>query len=235
MPVKIVKSKVKSLLLFTFTFLLLPFLCYAAPCYGTKMPNKKELFLGLQNYTVFKRYLKDNYGKFKSVQDFFLLSYGIFDWLTIDLKGGCGNMRQHPVGSDEVDYPTYLGGGYGFRLKVYDAHKLKTVFGFQHISIHPKTVSLGAAKHKAVLDDWQFSLLVSRVFGKITPYIGTKWSNANYLHWIDGDRKLEKSDLTKSVGLLLGFDLPITEKIWLNLEGQFFDGEALAVSVNYSF
>jgi len=218
-----------------FTFCILHHPCYAAPCYGTKMPEKKEVFLGLQNYTIFKRYLKDDYGKFMAVQDFFLLSYGVFDWLAIDLKGGAGNFRQHPVGSDEIDYSTYLGGGYGFRLKVYEAHKLKTVFGFQHISIHPKTVSLGASKHKAVSDDWQFSLLASWAFPKITPYIGTRWSRHDYIHWVDGNRKLKKSDLTKSLGLILGFDLPITEKFWLNLEGSVFDSEASAFSLNYKF
>jgi len=199
------------------------------------MPQKKEVFLGLQNYTIFKRYLKDNYGKFRVMQDFLLLSYGVFDWLAIDLKGGAGNIKQHPVGSDEIDYPTFVGGGYGFRLKIFQTPKLKTVFGFQHISVHPKTVYLGARKHKAVSDDWQWSLLISRAFAKITPYIGTRWSRHDYIHWVDGNRKLEKSDLSKSFGLILGFDLPITEKFWINLEGSAFDSEACAFSVNYKF
>ena len=66
---------------------------YAAPCYGTKMPEKKEIFLGLQYHDIFKRYLKDHYGTYRSMQNFLLLSYGIFDWLSIDLKGG---VREEP-------------------------------------------------------------------------------------------------------------------------------------------
>ncbi|MFA4843121.1 MAG: hypothetical protein WC658_04735, partial [Candidatus Omnitrophota bacterium] len=31
---------------------------YAAPCYGTKMPEKHKAFLGLQTHSVFKRYLE---------------------------------------------------------------------------------------------------------------------------------------------------------------------------------
>jgi hypothetical protein len=43
------------------------------------------------------------------------------------------------------------------------------------------------------------------------------------------------SDLTKSVGLVLGFDLQLTKNFWLNLEGSLFDSETAAISVNYSF
>lgn len=207
----------------------------AAPCQGTKMPEQKEFFLGLQNHTIFKRYLKDDYGKLRSSQNFLLLSYGVFDWLSLDLKGGVGNIKQHPVGSDEIDYPSYLGGGYGFRVKFYDAQNLKMVFGFQHISVHPHTIFLGAVKRKAVLDDWQFCAAISYDLKKITPYLGTKWSRVDYIHWVDGERKRQKSDLTKSIGLVFGFDLTLTKNAWLNLEGQFLDSEAIAFSVNYSF
>ncbi|MFH1441684.1 MAG: hypothetical protein ABIH18_06590 [Candidatus Omnitrophota bacterium] len=208
---------------------------YAAPCYGTKMPQRNKFFTGVQNYTVFKRYLKDDYGKLRSMQDFLLLSYGVFDWLSIDLKGGAGNIKQHPVGSDEIDYPTNFAGGYGFRMKLYDNQKIKLSWGFQHISVHPKSVHLGDDKNKAVLDDWQFSVLSSYSFSKITPYIGTRWSRMDYIHWVPEGRKRRISDLTKSVGLILGVDFSLTEKVWINLEGQLFDSEALAFSLNYAF
>ena len=207
----------------------------AAPCYGTKMPGKKEISVGFQTHSIFKRYLKDQLGKLRSLQHFLLLSYGAYDWLSIDLKGGGGCIKQHPCASNELDYPAYLGGGYGFRVKLYDAKNTKAVFGFQHISIHPKTISLGADKHKGVLDDWQFSCLVSYDFKKITPYLGIRWSRVDYIHWINGERKLEKSDLTKSVGLIFGFDLPVSNNFWFNIEGQLFDSEAAALSANYSF
>ncbi len=208
---------------------------YAAPCYGTKLPEKNQIFTGLQSYSVFNRYLEDDDGKLRSQQEFLLLSYGFLDWLSVDLKGGAGYIKQHPFGSDELDYPTYLGGGYGFRIKFFDKQNTKMVFGFQHISVHPYTISVEGVKNKAVLDDWQFSLLASYDFKKITPYLGTRWSWLDYIHWTNGNSKLEKSDLGKSVGLVVGCDLPVNERFWFNLEGQFFDSEALAFSANYSF
>jgi len=207
----------------------------AAPCYGTRMPEKKKLFSGIETHTIFKRYLKDNYGKLRSTQYFLLLSYGLYDWLSIDLKGGAGNIRQHPVGSDELDYPSSFAGGYGFRLRFYNQNNIKAVLGFQHISVHPRSIDIGNTKHKAVLDDWQVSLLASYDFKKFTPYLGTKCSRVDYIHWKDTDRKRQMSDLTKTMGLVVGSDFNITPKLWLNLEGQFFDGEALAVSLNTSF
>lgn len=209
--------------------------CYGAPCYSTNMPEKNKAQLGLQSYTVFKRYLEKGEGKLRSSQEFLLLSYGVFDWLSIDLKGGAGNIKQHPVGGDELVYPTYLGGGYGFRLRIFEEKNTKVVFGFQHISVHPKTIYVGEVKHKAVLDDWQLSLRASHCFRKITPYLGTRWSRLDYIHWQDGERNRVKSASNKSVGLITGMDFALTEKLWLNLEGQFFDSEALAVSLNYNF
>ena len=225
----------KILLFFIVFFLCFVSITQAAPCYGTKMPGKKEIFVGFQAHSIFRRYLKDQLGKLRSLQHFLLLSYGAYDWLSIDLKGGGGCIKQHPCASNELDYPAYLGGGYGFRVKLYDAKNTKAVFGFQHISIHPKTISLGADKHKGVLDDWQFSCLVSYDFKKITPYLGIRWSRVDYIHWINGERKLEKSDLTKSVGIIFGFDLPVSNNFWFNIEGQLFDSEAAALSANYSF
>jgi len=230
----IVAALGKALLIFILVFCF-AFPSYAAPCYGTKMPKKKEFFAGAEAYSIFKRYLKDQYGKLRSAQEFVLLSYGVFDWLSIDLKGGAGFVKQHPVGSDELDYPTSFAGGYGLRFKLYDKKDYKMVLGFQHISVHPESIHLGSVKHKAILDDWQVSVLVSREFSKFTPYLGTRWSRIDYIHWVGEDRKREMSDLTRSIGFIFGLNLPLTKKIWLNLEGQLFDSEAAACSLNYSF
>ncbi|MBI5023742.1 MAG: hypothetical protein HZC18_01940 [Candidatus Omnitrophica bacterium] len=199
------------------------------------MPEQKQFFGGFQTYTVFNRTLENDYGKMHSLQDFALLSYGIFDWLSLDLKGGEGNIRQRSEVGPDINYHTFLGGGYGVRLRLYDSEKTKMIFGFQHISIHPHTASIGASKNKAVLDDWQFSFLASHDIFKITPYIGTRWSWMNQIHWIDDVRKLEKSDLGKSVGLLVGTNIPLSKEIWVNVEGQFFDATAVTGSINHAF
>jgi hypothetical protein len=229
------RGKVRGLILVCVFIFFLTSLSYAAPCYGTKMPRQKEFFGGVQYHGIFKRYLEDNYGKLKSTQEFVLLSYGVYDWLSIDLKGGSGNIKQRPIGSDGVDYSTCFAGGYGLRLKFYDNKNMRMVFGFQHISIHPHSTHVGSIKHKAILDDWQISLLLSRNFFKITPYLGTRWSRIDYIHWTGEERKREMSALTRSTGFIFGMDLPITGKIWVNLEGQLFDSEAAAISLNYKF
>jgi len=207
----------------------------AAPCYGTKMPEEGRFFWGFQTHSIFRRGLEADYGKLRSTQHFFQFSYGIWDWLSLDLKGGAGNIKQHPIGSDEIDYNSSFAGGYGIRLKFCDWERIRMVFGFQHISIHPRSVRLGGLKHKSVLDDWQVSLLASYDFSKVTPYLGAKFSRVDYIHWVEDNRKRRMSDLTKSVGVVCGLDINLTEKTWLNLEGQFIDGQALACSFNFKF
>jgi len=208
---------------------------YAAPCYGTRMPKAKELFGGTQSHVIFKRYLEEGWGEIRSTQYFLMFSYGIFDWLSLDLKGGAGNIKQRPPASDEIDYSSSFAGGYGLRLKFYDSKKSSMVFGFQHISVHPQKTHLGRVKHAAILDDWQFSLLASREVMGLTAYAGAKWSRLDYIHKVEEDRKRRMSDLTKDTGLVVGCDIPLGEKFWFNLEGQLIDTEALSLSLNYSF
>jgi len=200
-----------------------------------KVPKQKEFFSGFQTHFIFKRDLEDNLGKIKSMQQFLLLSYGLFDWLALDLKAGGGDIRQYPTLGPKADYPYNFAGGYGLRLKLYDTQKIKMVFGFQHISVHPKSIHLQGIKNKAVLDDWQTSLLVSYDFGRITPYLGTRWSRLDYIHWQDQKRKRIMSRLDRSWALILGIDFSLNKKIWLNLEGSYFDSEALSASLNFSF
>ena len=183
----------KQKLLFIIFSFCISSVSYAAPCYGPKMPQGKQFFLGAQSYSVLNRNLESNYGKIRSFQNFFLISYGIFDWLSLDMKGGAGNIKARKGLSSDIDYHTFLGGGYGVRLKLYDQKETKVVFGFQHISIHPFSISVDGVKNKAVLDDWQFSLLASHNVWNLTPYLGTRWSWMNQIHWIDGERKLQKS------------------------------------------
>ena len=208
---------------------------YAAPCYGTKLPDRGEFFYGFETYSIFKRNLEANYGKLRSTQYFFQFSYGIWEWLSLDLKVGSGNIKQHPNGSDEIDYTSSFAGGYGLRVKLCDWERMKMVIGFGHISVHPKSTHLGGLKHKAILDDWQVSFLTSYDFSKITPYLGVKLSRVDYIHWVEEDRKRRMSDLTKSLGLVCGFNIFLSEKTWLNLEGQFIDSQALACSFNFKF
>ena len=209
--------------------------CSAAPAYGTRLPEKFRLVVGGQTHMVTERDLQDAYGEISSIQHFLLLSFGITDWLSLDLKGGAGDIEQDPDNGNKIQYPAFVGGGYGFRARLYNDEKVKAVFGFQHISIHPYSVFIGNTKNKAVLDDWQFSLLGSYDLKWFTPYLGAKWSRMDYIHWVEDARKRKQSDLDKSVGLIAGMDIPLGKRTWLNVEGQFLDSQAVAVSVNYQF
>ncbi|MBM3255840.1 MAG: hypothetical protein FJZ08_06020 [Candidatus Omnitrophica bacterium] len=199
------------------------------------MPKEKQFFIGAQTHIILKRYLESEFGKLRSSQHFFLLSLGLSDWFCVDLKGGAGNIKQRPTDSSEIDYSSSFAGGYGFRLKLYEEDKLKMVLGFQHISVHPKKTRLGDTKHRAILDDWQASFLVSRQLSRVTPYLGLKWSRVDYIHKIEDSRKRRMSDLTKDLGMVAGLDLAFNDKAWINLEGQLFDTQAVSVSLNYSF
>lgn len=225
----------KSILKVIFLLFGVVSLAQAAPCYGTKMPKQNKIFMGLENYNILKRYLEDSQGKIRSTQNFLLLSFGLKDWLSLDLKGGFGNIKYHSETSVEIDYPSAFTGGYGFRLKILDSDKIKAVAGFQHISVHPQDILIGDTKQEAILDDWQLSFLISRDFGKITPYTGIKLSRTDYIQRVDGTRNRVMSDLTRDVGLAVGFDIPVNEKMWINIEGQNIDTKALALSINMSF
>jgi hypothetical protein len=226
----------RSILFLVFAvFFLTAGMGHAAPAYGTRMPGKNSFHVGGQTYWVEQRDLEGANGEMNSLQHFLLLSYGLTDWFSLDLKGGAGNTHQTPEGGETIDYPSYVGGGYGFRIRVFEKDKVKVVSGFQHISIHPYSVFVGPVKNKAVIDDWQLSFLASREFARVTPYAGMRWSRMDYIHWMEDDRNRVKSDLGRSIGMIVGMDLPVHEKAWVNLEGQFFDARAVAASIHFSF
>ncbi|MCM8801587.1 MAG: hypothetical protein NC912_06310 [Candidatus Omnitrophica bacterium] len=208
---------------------------FCAPCYGTSQPEKKKFILGLQTYSIFKRDLEKDYGRLRSLQHFLNLSWGILDWLCLDLKGGLGNIKQHPSTEDELDYNCSFAGGYGFRIKFYDDKNIKLVFGFQHISVHPEVIKFDDIKNQAILDDWQVSLLGSYQLKLFNPYLGLRWSRLDYIHKLNQERKRKMSDLSESLGLIIGSDFYLTPKIFINLEAQFLDSKATALSINYKF
>lgn len=210
-------------------------LCYAAPIYGPRMPGKGKLHIGGQTHSVLEKELEGENGEMTSLQHFLQFSYGVTDWLSLDLKGGAGSIRQKPDVGDEIAYPAYMAGGYGFRIKLYDKDKITAVCGFQHISVHPYSIWFGNDKYKAVLDDWQWSALVAYEFPYITPYLGVNGARMDYIYWVNDDRNRVKSQENKPVGLVVGANISVDERIWLNVEGHFLDAEAITASVNYQF
>jgi hypothetical protein len=207
----------------------------AAPAYGTRMPEPGKMHWGLQTHKVFDRELSGAEGSMDSLQNFVLLPLGLTDGLVLDVKGGIGDVQQQPDIGSELNYSHFLAGGYGFRWRFFQKDATRAVLGFQHISVHPYSMEVNGLKHKAVIDDWQFSLLISHEFSHLTPYIGTKWSRMDYIHWEGTERKRVKSDETRAVGAILGVDIPLMDRFWINLEGPFIDVRAASASVNVAF
>jgi hypothetical protein len=225
----------KFLVLFVL-FMLSASAAAAAPAYGTKMPKKNEFFGGIQYYEIFRRELTKDSGKMSSRQEHVLLSYGVADWFSLDLKASMGSIEHEAPDRRKIKYDRPVwGGGYGFRVRLYEGGPVKVVSGFQHISIHPKTVKENGEKNEAILDDWQVSTLVSYKLKKFTPYTGVRYGSTDYLHRLNDIRNRVYTDRDRLLDAVLGADIPLSEKVWLNVEGSFGGGEALATSVNFKF
>lgn len=224
--------------IFALLFVLISFtnLSHAAPVYGTRMPAKGKFYGGVQTHAVFDKKLEGIHGEMATTQHFIMLSYGLTDWLSIDLKAGVGNIRQHPDAGEKLGYASRFAGGYGFRIKAYEKNDVRAVVGFQHISVHPWEDWTGGNKYQAIVDDWQASAVVSYDLGRMTPYAGLKAGRMDYTYWVDEDeRNRVKSDETRMIGLALGIDVDISQDIWLNVEAQVGDVEALVAGINVKF
>ena len=209
---------------------------WAAPAYGTKMPLKHEFFGGLQHYTIFSRDLNKDNGSMTSQQDHVLLSYGVTDWFALDLKWTRGDITHIDQDGAKIKYDHPLwGGGYGFRVRLYENGPVKVVSGFLHISVHPRSVKRNGEKNNAILDDWQGSALVSYDLKKFTPYTGVRYGTTDYLHRLNNDADRVYTPESRRTDMVLGVDVPLTPRTWLNVEGAFGGGEALATSVNFKF
>lgn len=210
--------------------------CFAAPTYGTHMPSQNKFHIGVQTHAVLENKLEGIHGEYQSLRQFVQLSYGLKDWLSLDLKAGSGNVIYYPDAGPKISYASGFAGGYGLRVKMYDADRIKVVGSFQHISVHPPSESVGSDKYDAILDDWEGSVLASYAWQHFTPYMGVKVGRRDYTFWVnEHDRNRVKSDETKMVGLVLGMDFDIDDNAWINVEAQMFDVEAISVSVNFRF
>ncbi|MEI6437410.1 MAG: hypothetical protein WCO69_01520 [Candidatus Omnitrophota bacterium] len=206
---------------------------FASPAYGTKMPAKNQAFWGLQDSYIRRRTLEHDQGSVRSLQNFLMLSYGVSDWLSLDLKGSLySTFRHDPQSGDRMAYKNPIwGGGYGFRVRAYESGPVKAVVGFQHFSIHPKTVKANGQRNNGILEDWQGSALISYSMKPFTPYIGPRYTLTDYIHDLDNNRKMIKSVDGRRLSLVTGVDIPLSDRVWVNLEGDWQDGGTFSTSV----
>lgn len=208
----------------------------AAPCYGTHMPQKKKWFGGIEYNFVIERKFQHNHGRVKNPGQLLMLSYGVFDWLSIDLKGGSGKITYKDSEYGDQEFSTSFSGGYGFRIRLREDKdkNIKIVTGFQHISVHPKRVHTTDGRYTVVVDEWQGSCLGSMQIKQFNPYLGFKYETYDLIRWInDANRKRYKSE--DNWGLVLGTDFWIKKNLKLNLEYHLLDEKAASISVGFDF
>lgn len=208
----------------------------AAPSYGTHMPAKKKWFGGIEYNFVWERDFQNNQGRVKNSDQFIMFSYGIFQWLCLDLKGGSGKITYKDSEYGDQELSTSFAGAYGFRISLWEDKEknIKLVAGFQHISVHPRRVHTTDGRYTAVVDEWQGSCLGSIRIKQFNPYLGFKYETYDLIRWINSaNRKRYKSE--DNWGLILGTDLWIKKNLKLNLEYHLLDEKALSLSVGFDF
>jgi hypothetical protein len=57
----------------------------------------------------------------------------------------------------------------------------------------------------------------------------------DYIHRTNNDAERINSDKHRYVGLIIGVDVPVTKRVWINLESDWQDGGAGAASLNFHF
>jgi hypothetical protein len=209
---------------------------YAAPCYGTYMPKEKKWIWGPQGDFLIHRDMKDSQGETSGNRYFLTCSYGVFNWICFDGKIGMGDVSWHNSDPGNLNFNSGFAGAYGFRIKGYENKELgiKTVAGFQHISVHPPTTSPNIDHHRVIIDDWQGSVLISKDFNKLTPYVGTRYGTVDYIRWVNShDRKRIKSE--DRWGVVAGMDYLVFKDTRLNVEYDFIDGKEISAGISRDF
>lgn len=210
---------------------------YSAPAYGTHMPKEHRWIWGCEGDFLLDRNLDNDMGAAAGNKLFITGSYGIFPWFSLDGKIGAGNVRwDRTNGADNLAYSTNLAGAYGFRVKLYENKKLgiKSVGGFQHISVHPHAKNQSGDRHQVIIDEWQGSILLSKGIGRFVPYCGARYGTLDFIKWVnEHDRKRIKAE--KNYGIIIGTDCRINNTTKLNFEVTFLDGEEVAAGISRDF
>lgn len=210
----------------------------AAPSNGTRLPPSRQVELGYEYNYMFKRPLDRSFGDLSTQDHFYTVSFGAFDWLSLDGKIGLGDMTEKN-GSQlpELEFNTGFAGGYGFRVKPFEKKDwgLRAILGFQHICVHPAVRSVDDDKYSSILDDWQVSGIIAKDYKVITAYVGMKGSDCEIIYKINKhNRKRRFSD--EHIGLISGLELYLFDrKARVSVEGRFFDETALTTSASYLF
>ncbi|MFH1460325.1 MAG: hypothetical protein ABIG64_08185 [Candidatus Omnitrophota bacterium] len=223
-----------SLISFLSLFLSYPSLL-AIPSEGNFLPGLHTTIWGFQYNHIFKRDFNKVPGQGATTQYFLKASYGLTKRLFIDGKVGLGNVSFQRNDGLNLDFPTGFAGGYGIRYLFYadEKEKIKSIFGFQHISCHPFKDTVNNIEHRVIWDEWQGTWLFIKEFRENDIYFGPQYSNTQ-LKYKQGDlrRRLKSEDCW---GFLLGADYQIKDDVNANAEIRFFDEWAINFGIGYKF
>ena len=225
----------KKALVFFITYAVTAKVVSACPIEGPNMPNGGRWKTGLQVNIMFDKEMRNIKGEVDTAQLFSALSYGITERLCFDGKAGIGEIKFDIEDSEKIEYPAGFAGGYGGRILLHDDKKsgIRCILGLHHISVHPDSVEIGGVEHKAILDEWQCSLMISKTINRFSPYIAGKFSKIYLIRWVDGFR--ERITPESDWGLVAGTDFKINENARLSLEGRAFDEESVTIGFGYTF
>ena len=219
----------------SFSFFLLAAACQAAPVYGPDMPKRGQWYMGFETNLVFEREMRKALGDAESRQYFLNTSYGIYDWFSFDGKLGAGDVEFDTREAGRLDYKYGFSGAYGVRFKIYndDSKRIRAILGFQHISAHPPGKEVNNVKYSAIWDEWQFSLLLAKGFGRFEPYLGIKTSQLYILRKDNLQDDWTWNGAKGHFGIVAGSKIDIFKNLYLDLEGRFIDETAFSAALSY--
>jgi len=182
----------KTALIFVFLFFALGHRDVpACPTEGPNMPNGASWKTGVQTNIMTDVDTQNVKGELRSKQIFLTLSYGVTKWLCLDGKAGIGELTFDQERAIKVEYDANFAGGYGGRILLWDDKKsgINCILGLHHISVHPEDTEVSGIKYKAILDEWQGSMLVSKKIRYLRPYIAGKFSKIYLIQKIGEQRE----------------------------------------------
>ncbi|MCM8781909.1 MAG: hypothetical protein NC828_02520 [Candidatus Omnitrophica bacterium] len=209
--------------------------CFAAPLYGPDMPRRGQWYIGFETNLVSKRDMRKGLGEAETDQYFYNASYGLYDWFSFDGKLGGGDIEFDTKEAGHLDFDLGFAGAYGARFKIYndEAEKIRAIFGFQHISVHPPKEKVGSVEYRAIWDEWQFSLLLSKAIRQFEPYLGIKASQLNIIRKDNFEDAWAWNGSRRHFGIVTGSKIDIFKNCYLDLEGRFIDETAFSAALSW--
>jgi hypothetical protein len=210
---------------------------WAAPSNGTRFPQQLRVEAGYEYNAMFRSRLRNSFGDISSQDNFYTMSFGLFDWLALDGEIGLGDVNQRKGKLPKLEYNAGFAGGYGFRIKAFDNKRwgFRAIIGGQHICAHPRGRNIDNNKYEVILDDWQASALLAKDIGPFTLYAGIKGSDCELIYKLnERDRKRISSD--SHIGLITGLEAYLFDrKAKIGVEGRFCDETSFSTSASWLF